>query len=99
MSDQCAQKMDDIIEGGMNERDHLYQEIEQYEHDNKVQSERIKSLESSLQVALEYLGYKEGCPGEKQMLQNSETCKNCNDDQDLSICWREYLPLWKKEAE
>ena len=29
MSDRCAQQMDDLIEGGISERDSLYQEIDQ----------------------------------------------------------------------
>ena len=34
----------------MDERQHLLMEIEQYEHDTKVQSERIKELEGELLI-------------------------------------------------
>ena len=37
----------------MDERQHLLQEIHQYEHDIKVQSERIKELESAMQKFVE----------------------------------------------
>lgn len=60
MSDQCEQKMSDIIEGGINERDYLCQEIEQYEHETKVQAKRIKELEEAMQRFVDRTNKAEG---------------------------------------
>jgi hypothetical protein len=58
--------------------------------------EQAKEDREKLNVALEYLEYKFGCPIDNSDIAAKIACTECSEDKEIWECWEKYLLYWEE---